>query len=534
MSDGRKIIDSVPSAKRLINSLRDIGYDFVKAAADIVDNSIEAGAVNIEIRMEFNGDHSWFQVADDGKGMTGDELNEAMRFGTERQYGSNELGKFGLGMKTASISQCRKLTVASRANNPSAALEIRQLNLDRIEETNKWEIISIPKNDYSETLWKPLEDHPGTVIQWENLDRMLQYDPPDGMRARNGFIRLTRELDEHLSMVFHRFLSGELDRHRKVNIRINGATLEPWDPFARSEKYTIRLEEKTIPIAGAGGLFSVHVAPFVLPPKAKFSSDDAFRKSSGPSKWNQQQGFYIYRNNRMIQGGGWCRMRTADEHVKLARIALDLDSRSDSSLELNIMKTSITFPESMKSALSTIVEDTVKIAKKQYTPEKPSSIPVSGNPKYKPAIDKSIISGTQVATIVSRYGLIVGQDTLKLPPQHRQGTVVNLIVKQLWNLGYDYDTETFTFVKRGKSNTVSSDAFSKAKDELPAVLPQNVLAQNEHREMHQQPIGEKRETSSIAAVLERAAGKVGEIEALQRIRKTVQADDPDAASHIGW
>lgn len=533
MSDGRKIIDSVPSAKRLINSLRDIGYDFVKAAADIVDNSIEAGAVNIDIRMEFNGDHSWFQVADDGKGMTGDELNEAMRFGTERQYGPKELGKFGLGMKTASISQCRKLTVASRANSPSAALEIRQLNLDRIEETNKWEIISIPKNDYSETLWKPLEDHPGTVIQWENLDRMLQYDPPDGMRARKGFIRLTRELDEHLSMVFHRFLSGELEGHRKVNIRINGATIEPWDPFARSEKYTIRLDEKTVPIAGAGGLFSVHVAPFVLPPKAKFSSDDAFRKSSGPSKWNQQQGFYIYRHNRMIQGGGWCRMRTADEHVKLARIALDLDSSSDSSLELNIMKTSITFPESMKSALSTIVEDTVKLAKKQYTPEKPSSIPVPGNQKRKPAFDESIL-GTQVATIVSRYGLIVGPDTLKIPPQHRQDTVVNLIVKQLWNLGYDYNAETYTFAKRGDFNSESSNGLSKSRDEPPTVSPQNVAAQNEHREMLQQPIGEKRGTSSIAAVLERAAGKVGEMEALQRIRKTVQADDPDTASQIGW
>ncbi len=369
MTKERKYIESVPGARRLINSLRDLGYDFVKAAADIVDNSIEAGADIIRIRMEFNGDHSWFQVADNGRGMNGDELNEGMRFGTEREYKPNELGKFGLGMKTASISQCRKVTVASRNNYPAGDIEIRQLNLDLIEETNRWEIVSIPKEDYSEALWRSLLDHTGTVVQWENLDRMLQYDPPDGMRARSGFMRLIRELEEHLSMVFHRFLSGEIEGRRKLEITINDVPLEAWDPFAREERNTLKLKESTIPIVGSGGLFSVHVSPYVLPSREKFSSTEAFKRSSGPSKWNAQQGFYIYRHNRMIQAGNWCRMRTADEHTKLARIALDLDSRSDSSLGLNIMKSSIIFPENMKKSLSEIVDETVKLARKAYTPD---------------------------------------------------------------------------------------------------------------------------------------------------------------------
>lgn len=319
--------------------------------------------------MEFSGDHSWFQVADNGRGMNRDELNEGMRFGTEREYKPNELGKFGLGMKTASISQCRKVTVASRNNYPAGDIEIRQLNLDLIEETNRWEIVSIPKEDYSEAMWVSLLDHSGTVVQWENLDRMLQYDPPDGMRARSGFMRLIRELEEHLSMVFHRFLSGEIEGGKKLEISINGVKLEAWDPFARSERNTMKLNASTVPIVGSSGLFSVHVSPYVLPSKEKFSSTEAFKRSSGPSKWNAQQGFYIYRNNRMIQAGGWCRMRTADEHTKLARIALDLDSRSDSSLGLNIMKSSIIFPENMKKSLSEIVDNTVKLARKAYTPE---------------------------------------------------------------------------------------------------------------------------------------------------------------------
>lgn len=175
MGDRRETIDSVPSARRLINSLRDLGYDFVKAAADVIDNSIQAGADKIEINMEFNGDHSWFQVADNGKGMTENELNEAMRFGTEREYSPNELGEFGLGLKTASISQCRKLTVASRSNGHESRIEIRQLNLDHIEKSNRWQIISIPTNDYSHLLTDSLANHPGTVVHPCILKRFSIY-----------------------------------------------------------------------------------------------------------------------------------------------------------------------------------------------------------------------------------------------------------------------------------------------------------------------------------------------------------------------
>ncbi len=368
MVDRREIKGSVPSARRLITSLRDLGYDFVKAAADIIDNSIEANATDINIRMRFENDHSWFQVADNGRGMTPDELDEAMRFGTERSYRPDELGKFGLGLKTASISQSRKLTVASRSEKEDSEIEIRQLNLDHIDETDKWEIISIPTSEYSDVLWSPLNEHPGTVVQWESLDRMLLYDPPDGMRAEKGFLKLARELEEHISMVFHRFLSGEVQGREKITIRINGMEIQPWDPFARSERNTIALQGMTVAVVGTGGVFRVHYSPYILPPRDKFSSPEAFRRSSGPSKWNRQQGFYVYRENRMIQSGGWNRMRTEDEHTKLARIAIDLHSDADSSLGLNVMKSSIIFPSTLKEALKPVVNEVGKIAKKAYTP----------------------------------------------------------------------------------------------------------------------------------------------------------------------
>ncbi|MHB1708464.1 MAG: ATP-binding protein [Thermoplasmataceae archaeon] len=370
----------IPSAKRLIISLRDEGYDFVTAAADIIDNSIQAGATEIDVRMEFNGETSWFLVADNGKGMSPDELTEAMRFGTKREYKEGELGKFGLGMKTASISQCRKLTVASRKGDSESDIGIRQLNLDQIEKTDRWVIQSIPVSDYSSLVSNPLKSHKGTVILWENLDRMMSYDPPDGTWARNGFLKMERALEKHLSMVFHRFLSGELGPDRKVVIRMEGNPIKPWDPFARDEDGTMKFEEKTIAVPGSDKAFKAHYTAYLLPTKAKFLTPSAWSRAAGPLDWNAQQGFYIYREDRLIQSGGWCRMRTADEHTKYARIALDLHTDADFTLGLNIMKSSVVFPPVMKGLLKKTVEGLCSLARKKYTPDIKDTPPVTRNP----------------------------------------------------------------------------------------------------------------------------------------------------------
>jgi hypothetical protein len=459
----RTVIEVIPGARRLIRSLRDEGYDFLTAAADIIDNSIQAGATEIRMRMEFDGDHSWFQIADDGKGMTGAELTEAMRFGSEREYGPNELGKFGLGLKTASISQCRKLTVASRSASSESEIEIRQLNIDRIESSNRWEIISIPKDDYSDVLWKYLVDHRGTVVMWESLDRMMNYDPPDGMKARNGFVRLTRDLEQHVGMIFHRFLSGELGDERKISISINGTPVEPWDPFARKEK-TVKVDEKTTAIVGSYNVFGVHYTAYVLPPKEKFSSPSAFNRTAGPKGWNLQQGFYVYRENRMIQSGGWCRMRVPDEHTKLARIALDLGTDADFSLALNIMKTSITLPQNMKSDLEPMVAKVLKLAREAYRPEKNTPPP---GPKTQP-------------------GQRSGSGQILPDPRGETAQTIS--------------TPTGAGSTEGNKQSGGSESVNE----------------------------------NLAASLERAAGKVGETDALRRIRTALIEDNPAAASKIGW
>lgn len=368
MAQRKSTVEVIPSARRLIRSLRDVGYDFRASVADLVDNSVAAGATVIAIDMRFDGKDSWFRVADNGAGMSGSTITEAMRFGTERDYEDDELGKFGLGLKTASLSQCSKLTIASRTDRSARRIEARQWDLAHVETTNRWEIIDVPANERPDALVEPLQDSAGTVVLWEVMDRVLGYKIPWGDRAKAGFFRLAEELDLHLGMVFHRFLSGEARRKKKLRITINGTTVEAWDPYARDEKATIPLPVREFEIHGDDGPGNVAFRPFILPSQEKFSSLKAFNRYAGPGKWNYQQGLYIYRADRMIQSGGWSYTRTADEHTKLARVALEFWPDLDSAFDLNVAKARVNLPADLKTLIQPHVEQLVKQARKAYSP----------------------------------------------------------------------------------------------------------------------------------------------------------------------
>jgi hypothetical protein len=367
MARTKTTLEVIPSARRLIRSLRDVGYDFKHAVADLVDNSIAAGATSVAINMQFDGKESFLRIADNGVGMKGTTLTEAMRFGTEREYEADELGKFGLGLKTASLSQCSRLTVASRIDRSAKRIEARQWDLGYVERSNRWEIIDIPAAERSDVLIQPLRDATGTVVLWELMDRVLGYKVPWGDRARNSFLRLADELDQHLGMVFHRFLSGEAKRRKKLKITLNDTTVEAWNPFAKDEKGTISLPPKELVINGDGGPGIVAYTPYILPAQDQFSSLKAFNRYAGPGRWNYQQGFYIYRADRMIQSGGWSYLRTSDEHTKLARVALDFWPDLDSAFDLNVAKARVNLPVELRSQLQPYVEQLVKEARRVYS-----------------------------------------------------------------------------------------------------------------------------------------------------------------------
>ena len=344
-------IELIPSAKRLIRSLRDIGYEFVDAVADIVDNSVEAQANVIKIDLKFDGEDSYLIIADNGLGMASKEIQEALRFGSNRSYhNSDDLGRYGLGLKTASLSQCERLTVSARRGEKRVRSNSFCWDLDHIESTNRWEILKIESEDLREEAWQHLKGTTGTVVTWERLGRLLGYRYPSGEYARKQAALMVESLKVHLGMVFHRFLAGEVTGKR-IAIYINDTRVIPWDPYSRGEKYTQKLEQILVPIDFAGQKHNVRLQPYILPPQALYSSPKAHMQASGPSKWNRQQGLYIYRSNRIIQAGGWSGLRTSDEHTKLARIAMFIPAQLDELFQVNVAKKNATLPRELKLIL---------------------------------------------------------------------------------------------------------------------------------------------------------------------------------------
>jgi len=358
-------IEVIPSARRLIKSLRDMGYDFSQAVADIIDNSIEARATLIAVDVEFDGDDSWVRIADNGKGMTPEQLREAMRYGADREYDADDLGKFGLGLKTASMSQCQCLSVASRWNRDRADVAAYSWDLEHIERTNRWEILPLERNGLGPAIRKPLKDTTGTVVLWQRLDRILGFKHPYGESARKRLSLMCREVEIHLGMVFHHFLSGGIQgKHFKV--LLNGNAVQPWDPFCRSERNTKALERITMRLDHEGVTGKVTLEPFILPHQNDFSSPEAFRLASGPANWNQQQGLYMYRAGRMIQSGGWSNLRAPDEHTKLARVAVRFSPALDEAFKINVAKMRVQLPAQIRDAVREAISPVVKLAREVY------------------------------------------------------------------------------------------------------------------------------------------------------------------------
>lgn len=360
-----RVEEVVPAAARTIGSLRDIGYELPQAVADLVDNSVSAGATTVRVDVTFDGTESWIRIADDGAGMDAATLTESLRYGSTRSYDADDLGKFGFGLKTASTSQCRRVTVASRRAKERARIEVRSLDLGHIERTNRWEILIVDPGDRPAHLVEPLKETTGTVVLWTDLDRVLDYKDPWGGWAKRKLLDLTDDIAEHLGMVYHRFLAGQV-RGRKLQILVNDASVEPWDPFCRTELASTPLPEHDLRAAGDRGVGIVHVAPYVLPDKAEFSDTAAWQRASGPLKWNRQQGFYVYRANRLIQWGGWSRIRTVDEHTKLARIAIDFAPDLDSAFGINISKAIVNLPSDLREDLEPITAQVARIAQQRY------------------------------------------------------------------------------------------------------------------------------------------------------------------------
>lgn len=337
-----------PNSGKLIHALRSIGYSFDQAVADIIDNSIEARAQDVLIRLEFVDDRlNRVLIADNGRGMSAKRLKEAMRFGAETEQTLGSLHKYGMGLKLASLSQGRCLTVLTRTRGETAG---RVWTVDgiaedwRCDELDPAEVDRMLVGDWGEFA---IEDH-GTLVIWSELDKV--YSSKNG--ARGIAFNVLSRLRKHLGMHFHRFLeSGTIRMYvdavdREGGVLMNCVAVAPLNPFSYQEEgsghpeypksFTVSLGE------GQDLELNAHVWPA--------NSDLPSYKLDGQVA--ARQGLYFYRNNRLIQAGGWNDGKDASEpHGSLARVAVDLPPELDALFSLDVKKSGIREPVGFADAL---------------------------------------------------------------------------------------------------------------------------------------------------------------------------------------
>ena len=340
MTNASELIDATPSAALLIESIRDIGYSIETAISDLIDNSISANANNIYINLNDDDvENIFLEIVDDGHGMNRNELIKAMTIGAKDPRiirDKDDLGRFGLGLKTASFSQCRKLTVESNFND-----EINSFtwDLDLVREKNNWVVIDNKKDNLA----------PGTKIIWEKSDRA------DFKLSKINTNSILKNIDNHLGLVFHRFLEGINLKSEKLKIFINGSEVEPINPFNEESNATLKSAVSTFKYNNS----NIYVQYFILPHEDMVTMEE-WKKFEMDGGYIKNQGCYVYRCNRLIVSSTWFGIMPKLATTKLCRAKIDIGNDIDSDWKIDIKKSTAYPPKSIKNFLSELIINNIE------------------------------------------------------------------------------------------------------------------------------------------------------------------------------
>lgn len=348
--------ENLPNPEVLINSMRSIGYSFESAVADIVDNSVSADAKHIHLIVPVDDEEEFFlEIVDDGEGMTQSELFEAMKFGSKKDgdRNSNDLGRFGLGLKLASISQCMSFTVISKKCN---IINAYCWDIDIIRKTNTWDMIEL---SYEDILQKTphinkylVLDH-FTIVLWNKIDSIDKE-----VTVLNSYLETFNKkisiIERHLSLIFHRYLENGL------KIDINGTELEPIDPFLSKHNKTTIKPEQMIDLKGSKIILQCYVLPYY-----KDLSNEDYHKMS-INNLIDKEGFYVYRNKRLIIYGTWFRIKPRSSLSSNARIRIDIPNTYDDMWSIDVKKEKAIIPTALLEQLKTEIEDITNKSRKLH------------------------------------------------------------------------------------------------------------------------------------------------------------------------
>ena len=349
-------VDATPYASALIEGHRDFGYSLDTALADIIDNAITAGAHSVELMADTVAEEPWIALADDGSGMSETELIDAMRLGSKNptdERAAEDLGRFGLGLKSASFSQCRSLTVLTRQDGRASCA---RWDLDRVGRRNDWSLELI--DDPELVTGHHLLPESGTVVIWEKLDRLSGGYTHDRVKRAEHINSELSRAERHLRLVFHRFLEGAKPR---LKLSLNGRRLKPIDPMATSHVATQKDPEEVLRLRQGDVMIRCHTLPH-----HKRVSREEWEEIGGPEGHLKSQGLYVYREKRLIIAGGWLGLARQTELTKLCRIAVDIPNTMDAEWKIDVKKASAQLPPIVRERLKKVVERFVGTSRRTY------------------------------------------------------------------------------------------------------------------------------------------------------------------------
>jgi hypothetical protein len=332
-----------PDAASLMTSARSFGnYDLPGALADLIDNSIKAGARTVSLNCDFGDGDPCIRVLDDGHAMTDIELRAAMRPAScnpVQERSPDDLGRFGWGMKSASFSQCKRLTVLSHRNGVMSGC------VWDLDDVDAWRMGVLSQTEIRNAASPRFLERDGVEVVWNKCDRLSDNGTIDPIE----FNALVVHARNRLALIFHRYLSGQV-RGKRLMLDLNGQGIPAWDPFHQGHDATQELEAESLPIGGA----TIEIQPFVLPHYSKLHASQ-YERLAGAEGFLRNQGFYVYRNYRLIIAGTWFRLMRHGELSQLIRIRVDIPNSLDHIWKITIDKSDAQLPAVLRGRLSQIV-----------------------------------------------------------------------------------------------------------------------------------------------------------------------------------
>ena len=369
-----KIIQSEaaePNPEYLIKSIAEQGYSLESSLADLMDNSVSANANKIEVLIKMEHEPFTLFIADNGKGMNEEELRASMQFPSnspEEKRNEFDLGRFGLGMKTASFSQTRCFTVLSRKKG-TKIFSGRTWDVKYLKDSGKWKLIVNNQEEINELIQQYIKLSEGhlnrfenfevnTVIAWRGLYKFENYLEGDNRQTALKK-QITEVTSDYLSLVFHRYMER---KENPLQIRINNNLIASFNPFPTtiSDFRPIEFKQKHF------STDTIKIEGFVLPSRSIDESQSISMWTTKNRSLMDMEGIYIYRADRLIHFGGWNGLIKKAPRLQLARLRVDIGNSVDHLLHLNVAKSQIEIPHDLTVAFEKYIDELKTQAEREF------------------------------------------------------------------------------------------------------------------------------------------------------------------------